>query len=97
MAQIPPKQVEGTRIIIFKNFGPKKVEKINIVHGGGVFAQFWLYDLMVQSTWDGTSEIKIFCQNPLYHIQKSIFSPKKLTTVFKKTRPKSTKGDMLDV
>ena len=40
MAQIPAKQVEGTRKIIFKNFGPKKVEKINIVHGGGVFARF---------------------------------------------------------
>ena len=62
----------------------KEVDKINIEHCGGVFSQFWLYDFRVQSTWDGTSEIKFFCQNPFFHIQKSIFSPKKLTTLFKK-------------
>ena len=40
MAEIPPKQVEATRTIIFKSFGPKKIEKINIEHRGGVFSQF---------------------------------------------------------
>ena len=40
LAQIPPKQVKCTRIIIFKIFGPKKAEKIDIEHGGGVFTQF---------------------------------------------------------
>ena len=40
MAEIPPKQVEGTRTIIFKSFGPKKVKKINIEHRGAVLSQF---------------------------------------------------------
>ena len=40
MVQIRPTQVEGTRTIIFKIFGPKKDEKIDIEHRGGVFTQF---------------------------------------------------------
>ena len=40
MAKIPPKQVKGTKTIISKSFGPKKVEKIDIEHWGAVFSQF---------------------------------------------------------
>ena len=40
MAQIPPKQVEGTTTTIFKTFGPKKVQNFEFEHRGGVFTRF---------------------------------------------------------